>query len=102
MQLRGHLANLRTRLFQYISDVLDTETMQQQLSSPVPTAASRWARVRQRFVSLFSTVVGQGGVDSKDEVSSALMDLNEEIMGQVRDDTATISSMLRVLHALAC
>ncbi len=91
-QLRGHLANLRSRLFTLICNALETDNINAHLASTSAAAsvqASRWARVRARFVAMFAAG------PSKDALSSALIDLHEDLVEQV-------SSVLEYFAAVCC
>jgi hypothetical protein len=73
LQLRAHLANLRIRLFQHISDAFDERRAR--LEDDGGAAPGRWAAVRRRFAAVF------GG--SRDELGSALVELHDEVTAQV-------------------
>lgn len=98
LQLRGHLGNLRLRLYQYICATLDHYHAQAASSAATAALAStpvgasstpgRWAAVRQRFVELLTRGGGGGSgreavYGSKDELAGELMDLQDDLLQQV-------------------
>ncbi|KAI8470959.1 MAG: hypothetical protein J3K34DRAFT_458551 [Monoraphidium minutum] len=87
-ELRSHLANLRIRLFQHISDAFDERRARRG-----DAGAGRWAAVRRTFAAVFG-----GGAGSRDEVGSALLELHDAVTTQIE---AEVSEAWHVMES-AC
>ncbi|KAG2498988.1 hypothetical protein HYH03_003174 [Edaphochlamys debaryana] len=127
-EIRTHLNTLRRRLFTQIVQTLDTDTRAGAPSSPSSSsgryannpndpsanggAHSRWSRVREKFLSMFTSVsssappggAGPAGLipearsRSRDELANLVLDLHEDLMAQIQ---AEVTDFWGVLEACA-
>ncbi|GIL46881.1 hypothetical protein Vafri_3748 [Volvox africanus] len=118
-EIKTHLTTLRSRLFSYIIQTLDTDAR-----APPPTPApecgqeaptNRWQRVREKFLSMFTascstlppqpqgagpSLVPEARSRSREELQSLLLELHDDLMGQIHSEVYDFWGVLEV--SVAC
>ncbi|KAG1654245.1 hypothetical protein FOA52_005800 [Chlamydomonas sp. UWO 241] len=115
-EVRTMLSSLRGRLFTHIVQTLEADEAESDYhnaSDAAPTG--RWARVRERFLSIFASASvssrrgggssgsGEGGgagcSRSRDEMVSLLMDLHEDLLTQIHAEVAEFWALMEACAA---
>ncbi|GLI58627.1 hypothetical protein VaNZ11_000362 [Volvox africanus] len=102
-EITTHLNTLRSRLFTYIVQTLDTDARAPPPPSPEcgPPPTNRWHRVREKFLSMFTascstlppepqgagpSLVPEARSRSREELQSLLLELHDDLMGQIHSE----------------
>ncbi|EFJ51098.1 hypothetical protein VOLCADRAFT_103740 [Volvox carteri f. nagariensis] len=115
-EIKAHLNTLRRRLFTHIVQTLDTDAR-----APAPAAAagtqpptSRWHRVREKFLSMFTSpsstmppqphpagpsLVPEARSRSRGELQALLLDLHDDLMGQIHSEVYDFWGVLEACAA---
>ncbi|GLC43094.1 hypothetical protein PLESTB_000863800 [Pleodorina starrii] len=119
-EIKAHLNTLRRRLFTHIVQTLDTDARappsQPPHTAPSPGTppTSRWHRVREKFLSMFTascsalppqpagsgpSLVPEARSRSREELQALLLDLHDDLMGQIHSEVYDFWGVLEACAA---
>ncbi|GIL70787.1 hypothetical protein Vretimale_3881 [Volvox reticuliferus] len=115
-EIKTHLSTLRQRLFTHIVQTLDTDVRAPPPPAPEcgPQLTNRWHSVREKFLSMFTascrtlppqpqgagpSLVPEARSPSREELQSLLLDLHDDVMGQIHSEVYDFWGVLEVCVA---